>query len=165
MVEDNGEVFNRLQEIQSAITNERARDPELELCIAGDMNRHDILWGGATITNGVRQGEGSRILDSIEENDLHIATPRGMITQERNEQSSTVDLIMLSEKLYEDRTVCKAFENEYGSDRRAIHTAINTPTKQDATRLQGTISRRQIGSQFEIIFRGQQKANLLLITT
>ena len=31
---------------------------------------------------------------------------------------------MVSERLFEDRDICQPFENEYGSDHRAIHTAI-----------------------------------------
>jgi hypothetical protein len=31
---------------------------------------------------------------------------------------------MASERLFYDRDICQLFENEYGSDHRAIHTAI-----------------------------------------
>jgi hypothetical protein len=31
---------------------------------------------------------------------------------------------MVSERLFYDRNTCQLFENEYGSDHRAIHTAI-----------------------------------------
>jgi hypothetical protein len=47
-----------------------------------------------------------------------------MVTWERNEQKSTIDLTMASEKLSEDMIKCKIWDNEYGSDHRAIHTAI-----------------------------------------
>ena len=38
-----------------------------------------------------------------------------------------------SEKLYEDRATCKVFGNEYGSDHRAIHTAIDMTMQQEET--------------------------------
>jgi len=71
-----------------------------------------------------RQGEGSRILDFIEENNLQLLTQRGVPTWERNGSASTIDLTMASERLFDDRDTCHVFDNEYGSDHRAIHTAI-----------------------------------------
>jgi hypothetical protein len=44
----------RLQAIQQAIEQERIQDPRVELIIAGDFNRHDILWGGNHIGNSPR---------------------------------------------------------------------------------------------------------------
>jgi ribonuclease HI len=72
-----------------------------------------------------RQGEGSRILDLIEENNLQLLTQRGVPTWERNGSASTIDLTMASERLFDDRDTCHVFENEYGSDHRAIHTVID----------------------------------------
>ncbi|CAD0055227.1 unnamed protein product [Aureobasidium pullulans] len=122
---DTQELHTRLQEVQEAITGEGDCNAELEVFIAGDFNRHDTIWGGNEVALGMRQGEGSRILDFIEENNLQLLTQRGVPTWERNGSTSTIDLTMVSERLFEDRDICHLFENEYGSDHRAIHTAIN----------------------------------------
>jgi hypothetical protein len=52
------------------ITREYNNNLELEVFIVGDFNRHDIVWGGNEVALGTRQGEGSRILDFIKENNL-----------------------------------------------------------------------------------------------
>ena len=121
---DEQELQSRLQEVQEAITGERNNNPELEVFIAGDFNRHDTVWGGNEVAVEPRQGEGSRILDFFEENNLQLLTQRGVATWERNGSASTIDLTMVSERLFYDRDTCQLFENEYGSDHRAIHTAI-----------------------------------------
>jgi hypothetical protein len=96
----------------------------LEVFIAGDFNRHDTIWGGNEVALEPRQGEGSRILDFIEENNLQLLTQRGVATWERNGSASTIDLTMASERLFYDRDTCQLFGNEYGSDHRAIQTVI-----------------------------------------
>jgi hypothetical protein len=121
---DEQELHSRVQEAQEAITRERDNNPELEVFIAGDFNRHDTIWGGNEVAAESRQGEGSRILDFIEENNLQLLTQRGVATWERNGAVSTVDLTMVDERLFQDRDTCQLFENEYGSDHRAIHTVI-----------------------------------------
>ena len=122
---DEQELHTRLQEVQEVIIRECSDNPDLEIFIAGDFNRHDIVWGGNEVALGTRQGEGGRILDFIEENNLQLLTQRGVPTWERNESTSTIDLTMASERLFEDRDTCQPFKNEYGSDHRAIHTAIS----------------------------------------
>jgi hypothetical protein len=69
---DEQELQSRLQKVQEAITGERNNNPELEVFIAGDFNRHDTIWGGNEVAVEPRQGEGSRILDFIEENNLQL---------------------------------------------------------------------------------------------
>jgi endonuclease/exonuclease/phosphatase (EEP) superfamily protein YafD len=71
---DEQELHSRLQQVQEAITGERNDNPELEVFIAGDFNRHDTIWGGNEVATKQRQGEGSRILDFIEENNLQLLT-------------------------------------------------------------------------------------------
>ncbi|KAG9995066.1 hypothetical protein KCU78_g18123, partial [Aureobasidium melanogenum] len=122
---DEQELHSRLQEVQQAVTRERNSNPELEVFIAGDFNRHDTIWGGNEVALETRQGEGSRILDFLEENNLQLLTQRGVPTWERNGSASTIDLTMASERLFDDRDTCHVFENEYGSDHRAIHTVID----------------------------------------
>ena len=122
--EDEQQLARRMQEIQRAFEREKITNPDLEILVAGDFNRHDSLWGGPQVALEQRQGEGAKIIDFIEQNNLQLLTPRGMATWERNEQKSTIDLTMASEKLSEDMIKCKIWDNEYGSDHRAIHTAI-----------------------------------------
>ena len=71
---DEQELHSRLQEVQQAVTRERNSNPELEVFIAGDFNRHDTIWGGNEVALETRQGEGSRILDFLEENNLQLLT-------------------------------------------------------------------------------------------
>jgi hypothetical protein len=71
---DEQELHSRLQEVHEAIMRERNNNSELEVFIAGDFNRHDTIWGGNEVALELRQGEGSRILDFIEENNLQLLT-------------------------------------------------------------------------------------------
>jgi hypothetical protein len=71
---DEQELLNRLQEVQEVITRERNNNPDLGFFIAGDFNRHDAVWSGNEVARETRQGEGSRILDFIEENNLQLLT-------------------------------------------------------------------------------------------
>lgn len=121
---DEQELHSRLQEVQAAITRVCKNNLDLEIFIASDFNRHDTVWGGNKVALEMRQGEGSRILDITEGNDLQLLTQRGAPTWERNGSTSTIDLTMASERMFKDRAVCQPFRNEYGSDHRAIHTAI-----------------------------------------
>lgn len=77
---DEQELHSRLQEVQEAITRERNNNLEFEVFIAGDFNGHDTVWGGNEMALETRQGEGSRILDLIEENNLQLLTQRGVPT-------------------------------------------------------------------------------------
>ena len=120
-----------MQDVQRIIDKEKTTHPDLELIVAGDFNRHDSLWGGSHVALERRQGEGAQILDFLECNNLQVVTPRGMVTWERNEQRSTIDLVMASERLYEDRITCKTWDNEYGSDHRAVHTALSMEQDQE----------------------------------
>ena len=129
--ENEQQLAHRMQDVQRIIDKEKTTHPDLELIVAGDFNRHDSLWGGSHVALERRQGEGAQILDFLECNNLQVVTPRGMVTWERNEQRSTIDLVMASERLYEDRITCKTWDNEYGSDHRAVHTALSMEQDQE----------------------------------
>ena len=118
----------RLQAIQQAIDQERTQDPSVELIIAGDFNRHDILWGGNHIGNTRRQGEAQQILDFMEMNDLQSMLPRGSITFESRAGESTIDLMLVSQRLAEEKSICALYGTEHGSDHRAIHSAFSMDT-------------------------------------
>lgn len=40
---------SRLQVIDELVERERLRDPHTEMVVAGDFNRHNLLWGGSHI--------------------------------------------------------------------------------------------------------------------
>lgn len=116
---------SRLQLLQRTIEDERTRFPRLELLIAGDFNRHDLLWGGDEVGLSPRQGEAQKILDFMEANDLQCLLPRGSVTWEMDGRAAaTIDLVFASSRLFEERIKCTLFENEYGSDHRAIHSSF-----------------------------------------
>lgn len=78
--EDDRKLSRRLQEVQKVIDDEKTANAGLEVFISGDFNRYDSLWGGDRVAVGSRQGEGDKILDFMEGNDLQLLTPRGMVT-------------------------------------------------------------------------------------
>jgi ribonuclease HI len=129
--EDEYQLACRMQELQRIIDREKSVNPRLEILIAGDFNRHDSLWGGPSVALEQRQGEGAKVIDFLEQNNLQLLAPRGVATWERGEWKSTIDLIMASERLSEDTIKCKIWDNEYGSDHRAIHTAISMDQDQE----------------------------------
>ena len=51
-----------------------------ELIIAGDFNQHDQMWGGDKVGVSPRQGEAQEMLDLMDNLDLHLLSPRGMVT-------------------------------------------------------------------------------------
>jgi endonuclease/exonuclease/phosphatase family metal-dependent hydrolase len=56
MKEENLEALSsRLEMIQELLQAELLRDPHMVVVIAGDFNRHNPLWGGASISGKSRQ--------------------------------------------------------------------------------------------------------------
>jgi ribonuclease HI len=129
---DEHNLRTRMQLLQTAIEKEKEQCPGLELVIAGDFNRHDLLWGGEEVGLGTRQGEAQGIREFIETNDLQLLLPRGTITWERDGiAASTIDLVCSSERLFSDRVKCSLFNTEYGSDHRVIHTSFALDVEED----------------------------------
>ena len=95
-----------------------------ELIIAGDFNQHNQLWGGDEVGTSRRQGEAQELLDLMDHLDLHLLLPRGVITYESPNGDSTIDLILPSGDLGEDRLSCQPYDTEHGSDHVAISTAF-----------------------------------------
>jgi hypothetical protein len=70
-----------------------------DVIIAGDFNRHDMLWGGDEVT-GRRQGEAGPIIGLMGEHGLHSLLPRGTKTwQGPGGGESTIDLVLASTEL------------------------------------------------------------------
>ena len=77
-----------------------------EVVVAGDFNRHDVLWGGeGTIMR--RQGEGQPIVDLMNDHGLQSLLPRGTKTWQGPKPGleSTIDLVMATEELAEEGQV------------------------------------------------------------
>ncbi|KAM4061805.1 endonuclease-reverse transcriptase domain-containing protein [Hirsutella rhossiliensis] len=95
-----------------------------DVVLAGDFNRHDLLWGGDCVTSR-RQGEGQPIIDLMNEHGLCSLLPRGTKTWQGPDKESTIDLMLVSTELADDMVKCAIHPAEYGSDHRAIHTAFD----------------------------------------
>lgn len=69
-----------------------------------------------------QQREGAPILDFISDLNLQCLLPRGTITYTTKSASSTIDLILGTEKLKEGLISCEVSESNHGSDHEAIDT-------------------------------------------
>jgi hypothetical protein len=117
----------RLTAIREAYyTTRRQAGREVEILVAGDFNRHDLLWGGDQVALSDRQGEAAPIIELAEDLDLQCLLPRGTITYEGPRGCSTIDLIFASSVLAEELSFCKVYEGDHGSDHRAVQTGFFT---------------------------------------
>jgi hypothetical protein len=107
-----------------------------DVVLAGDFNRHDLLWGGDEVSAS-RQGEGQPIIDLMNEFGLSSLLPRGTKTWQRADEQSTIDLVLASAELADEVISCMTHPTEHGSDHRAIQTAfdIQVPEKTFPQRL------------------------------
>ena len=125
------ELVDRLRLVRETIDEvRREHSPQVvELVVAGDFNRHDQLWGGDQVGSTPRQGEAAPIIDLMEDYNLQSLLPRGTKTYESERGETTIDLMLTSSALADDRIRCEIHPTEHGSDHRAIHTsfAIQTP--------------------------------------
>lgn len=98
---------------------------EIEIINAGDFNRHDPLWGGSKADLPRYRKEAEEIIDMMADLSLQSLLPPGTITFEGPQGSSTIDLILASPRLVDDRIKCFTSLNDHGSDHRAIETVFN----------------------------------------
>ena len=107
-----------------------------EVIIIGDFNRHDILWGGNSVTE-VWQGEGQLIIELMAEMALQSLISCGIKTWYCGALVSTIDLILTSPRLTETLLICNIYLTEYGSDYSAVAISfnINNPRKESEKRL------------------------------
>ncbi|KAM4063865.1 endonuclease/exonuclease/phosphatase [Hirsutella rhossiliensis] len=70
-----------------------------DVVLAGDFNRHDLLWGGDEVS-ARRQGKGP-------------------------DKESTIDLVLASAELADEVISCVIHPTEHGSDHRAIQTTFD----------------------------------------
>ncbi|KAM4063309.1 endonuclease-reverse transcriptase domain-containing protein [Hirsutella rhossiliensis] len=76
-----------------------------DVVLAGDFNRHDLLWGGDEVSAS-RQGEGQPIIDLMDDFGLSSLLPRGTKTWQRSDEESTIDLVLASAELADELTSC-----------------------------------------------------------
>jgi hypothetical protein len=95
----------------------------LDIVLAGDLNRHDQLWGGPDVSQ--RQGEADTIVNFIVNLSLCSLLPTGTKTWARKDQESTIDLIFASPELAATLIRCGVYGVEHGSDHRAIVTTFD----------------------------------------
>ncbi|KJZ69447.1 hypothetical protein HIM_11152 [Hirsutella minnesotensis 3608] len=93
-----------------------------DVVLAGDFNRHDLLWGGDDVSpnrqgegqpiidlmndfgqvSASRQGEGQPIIDLMNDFGLSSLLPRGTKTWQRADEESTIDLVLASAELADE---------------------------------------------------------------
>ena len=130
-------LLNATHELHQVIHNTRNRiGIRTDILLVGDFNRHDQLWGGDDISSA-RQGEADPIIDLMNDYSLCSLLPRGTKTWHRDEQATTIDLVLASQELASATEKCRVHETEHGSDHRAIETTfdIATPERSMGERL------------------------------
>lgn len=105
-------------------TFRNATGRRMDVILIGDFNRHDQLWGGDDAI-GRRQDEAEPIISLIEDHSLFGLLPRGTKTWENSEHASTIDLVLASAELAEERVICGIHLTEHSSDHRAIETKFD----------------------------------------
>jgi hypothetical protein len=103
-----------------------------DVVLAGDFNRHDQLWGGDDVSP-LRQGEGDRIVDLMDEHSLCNLLPRGTKTWQSGDTESTIDLVLASAELADQLLRCRIHPCDHGSDHRAIETAFDVAVEDRPT--------------------------------
>jgi len=93
--ENKEELSSRLRTIEELVQQEKLRDPQTKVIIAGDFNRHNPLWGGSCIDNTASQEDSAPIIDFMAELSLRSLLPTGVITFVSDVgRSSTIDLML-----------------------------------------------------------------------
>ncbi|KAM4067643.1 endonuclease-reverse transcriptase domain-containing protein [Hirsutella rhossiliensis] len=94
---------------------ERGGAVESDFVVAGDFNRHDLLWGGDEVT-ARREGEAQSIIDLINDCGLCSLLPRGTKTWQGRDSESTIDLVLALAELADEMVICNIHPMEHGSD-------------------------------------------------
>ena len=115
----------RLNLLYELLEREKNNQPDIDVVVAGDFNRHDTLWGGEGVGESRRQGEAEPIIRFMNEHALQSMLLAGEITFERKEHKSTIDLSLASLWLSDNLIRCTIWLTEYGSDHRAIMTEFD----------------------------------------
>ncbi|OAQ61336.1 reverse transcriptase [Purpureocillium lilacinum] len=95
-----------------------------DVVLMGDFNRHNLLWTGDNVATG-RQGEAEPIVDLMSEYGLCSLLPRGTRTWRRQDQESTIDLVLATSELADEMLTCALHATDPGSDHQAIQTTFD----------------------------------------
>lgn len=96
-----------IRRLDSIIESERVTYPDTDIVVAGEFNRHDMLWGGPAIGETNRQGEAEPIVNFIEQQGLQSLLLPGEITYETAGFRSTIDLSLASHNLASNLIKCE----------------------------------------------------------
>ncbi|KAJ6437619.1 calcineurin-like phosphoesterase [Purpureocillium lavendulum] len=113
-----------------------------DVVLAGDFNRHVLLWTGDDVSI-LRQGEAEPIVDLMAEHGLRCLLPRGTKTWQGQGWESTIDLVLATSELAGEMVACVKHLTDHGSDHRAIQTTLDVELPErrwwtgDLTRLHG----------------------------
>lgn len=95
-----------------------------DVVLAGDFNRHDLLWTGDEVA-ARRQGEAEPIIDLMNEHGLCSLLPRGTKTWQGPDKESTIDLVLVTSELAGEMVTCALHPTDHGSDHSAIQTMFD----------------------------------------
>jgi ribonuclease HI/exonuclease III len=124
--QDTTTLQHTLHLIRQTIHQTRETNPNIQLIIGGDFNRHHEVWGGP-LARYNRSHEAEPILEFIGEFQLWSALPQGTATFRNwgNDQQTTIDLMLISSELQQRIQACKTHEVNHGSDHSAIFLTLN----------------------------------------
>jgi ribonuclease HI len=94
--------------------------------ILGDMNVHHPAWGGP----GTKiDNEGTELLEIVDRHEIELATEEGIVTWERGQSKSTIDLTFLSANLFNRLILIERADTvQHDSDHWPIRTRIDIET-------------------------------------
>lgn len=97
--------------------------PTIEHLVLGDMNVHHPAWGGP----GTKiDNEGTELLEIADRHELELATEEGLVTWERGQSKSTIDLTFLSMSLVNRLILIERADTvQHDSDHWPIRTQID----------------------------------------
>ena len=125
-----------IQKISQIINGERSKISALEVIIAGDFNRHDVLWGGTRVSNK-RQDEAEPITIIMGEQGLNSLLKSGTITTSQGDDKSTINIVVATQGLTDAVVFCKVHNTNHGSNHVAIRSGfkLQTPARIPSKRL------------------------------
>ncbi|PWI64591.1 hypothetical protein PCL_09521 [Purpureocillium lilacinum] len=85
-----------------------------DVVLVGDFNRHNLLWTGDNVSAG-GQGEAEPIIDLMNEHGLCSLLPRGTRTWRRQDQESTIDLVLTTSELADEMLICALHTTDHGT--------------------------------------------------
>ena len=87
------------------------------MIVAGDFNRHDVLWGEGAVSDE-RQGEAEPIIEMMSEQGLSSLLKSGIITRSQRGDEST--MVLANSVIW-----CKIHDISHGSDHVAIESSFD----------------------------------------